>query len=1689
MKETRLIKIHIILLILSLCFLFSVPLIMEVFAKPEKQASAEEPGIPLETYLNGNFKNMPFTMKNSKRITLKPSKHLKSTKTITDEINLYFKETQSVQKNTLKIMKYKSNNFEDNTIYGGKILVSFTSAIGFWNGVEASYSISYYRGGKNIYTKNYQEKMPESNNYRDFFIEKFQDTKAPGLYIFHMHHIIHTIGYWDAKERISYLKNHVFAFQIGDGDDIKTTVTGSNINGETKDLTNSMYSSKEEAEKHPIYTRTVPTITAETTYNQMSMICGYLYDPAIKKYRDRMVGHSYTFDEDHDDRQITMKIVTLKGLDKRYISIFYDKYKPMISFKLEKPTHKYDERRFGRSISELYIRDDGVGNSGLEYTSLQKWIRGVGYQEHGDINAAINDKLTEEGEWKIIARDKAGNENVKYFTISNQFRMEMDKDVQPDNQVLYTNKDVKLTFSVTPSTNQQQVKIETYDSHGNLINEIWRDIQSGSKSIYLSDLHYPEATDNFKDGDYYFCAWDWTGTMIKQKFRIDHGKPTLTVNGKTHINGDIVYTNSKDTLDIKANDNVRLHRIDLIKTTSSGTEVIEQMVENASSIKFNKEEVKYDPNVKYEIDIVDKAGNHEKYEIIFDFEAPNIQLEGYTTKGTSSTSNTEVYFANQNLSMNFSDSHALDKVTVQFRDEKTNNVTELAVQNNQLIVNQQNGEYRISMTDKAGNKKTVFILSYKNEIEDETVKLSNDFSVPYYWQVEFRSEYKHYPGSYIFKTREDAVQFAYNAEFRTKVKSLGNNGWQYYAANSHQLVTYKKDERDKLVSRIHKEIVKFISERKIDDSLHIPGNTHFMKDFQTEDRAAFNEMTVERPPFIQEKYSDLALYQLKHNHRYTFSYIYKSRKQVSFQFLGNASEVSSSAVNINEKSIGSQLTNEGFYLVTEYDLFGNYKKYLVYFDKTAPSLKAIVTKGNGEQVPVKEEIVFDEEYISTHGSLFRFLSFSPTALADWADKNHCTIDIRSKSVKDRYLSGDSMRTMSYENAGEKYEITLTDRSGNQLKFTVVIPSGIPTWNFDQTSNDDELNVTFYPGKENDFESIEIYKYDSDNECTKLERDDDGQLITNTRLEYKFVNGGKYQAVMKDIFNRTVRTRSRFFYKDLPTGRLSIENGGITNRSVFFYYDNTLYTAKMFRTTKTDTKADRIELTPSVDYRDQKLTAGKQEMGIVSPDCDLTYYVIQLVDKKNKNQFAEWTFRIDTVLSPTTITDENGTEMSKNEVTNKNFRFHFDDSELKIKITHNGSLININRAKEMLFEKEGTYRFEISDQAGNHVEYTMEIDKTVKFRVAGAKKIDDTHYISNKTISIVDDEKYSLAHYSVEGHDNMNIKDKFENDGVYKITLRDVVGNEKIIFVRVDKTPPTITVSSKLTKDSVTVTYSDGERVELYKDGTLSVNTLSSGTVIDSAGKYKVVVYDSAGNVATEHFEIKRHILATFSVPCGAVTTEQVSFSQGEKLTVKAFNGTDAIETEKTYTKPGKYTIKMTDSLGNENEFYFEIIKSKMQTFNLKLADGHKVLSVMKNEEFVPISTEFKTAGKYEVICASAEGKKYLMRFELNNEKPKVVFKKHNEFLKILRGDKKKIKAKLYRNGTLVSQNYKLQPIKESGKYTLEVEDEFGNKTVIHSKFRKPLNANGIGAIVGSVLVVGIVVGLIIYFAVRKKKIA
>ena len=224
MKETKLIKFNIFLLILSLCIIFSVSLTRDYLIKAAKTASAEEPGIPLETYLNGNFTNMPLkAKKDRKKITLKPSKHPQKTVNISNFIYFGANQTQKFKKGNLDIYKYQTVKDVTDEVPYSIMHVAVKSTIGMWNGIDVKYTLSYYKDGKNIYKKTVQEGIPVGNSYLQEYdapIRRIMKFDTPGTYVFHVHHIIHTVAHWDAEEKITYFKDHVFAFQIGDGDDV-----------------------------------------------------------------------------------------------------------------------------------------------------------------------------------------------------------------------------------------------------------------------------------------------------------------------------------------------------------------------------------------------------------------------------------------------------------------------------------------------------------------------------------------------------------------------------------------------------------------------------------------------------------------------------------------------------------------------------------------------------------------------------------------------------------------------------------------------------------------------------------------------------------------------------------------------------------------------------------------------------------------------------------------------------------------------------------------------------------------------------------------------------------------------------------------------------------------------------------------------------------------------------------------------------------------------------------------------------------------------------------------------------------------------------------------------------------------------------------------------------------------------------
>ena len=218
---------------LLLVFLLTILTVFAVSACTKKEDNqdnkttmTEEPGIPLETYLNGNFTNVngDFTSSLDVKKTLKPSKHSKRTANVFNAMSFNFNRAKTKQVGNLKIHQYSNvSNLDSPKVSGKKqktIDIVMSSNLYFWNGVEVSYSISYYKDGKNIYTKYYQQKKAVEKKQQITSIKELQNIKEPGVYLLHIHHMTHIIGYWDAEEKITRLKDHVFAFQIGDGDDV-----------------------------------------------------------------------------------------------------------------------------------------------------------------------------------------------------------------------------------------------------------------------------------------------------------------------------------------------------------------------------------------------------------------------------------------------------------------------------------------------------------------------------------------------------------------------------------------------------------------------------------------------------------------------------------------------------------------------------------------------------------------------------------------------------------------------------------------------------------------------------------------------------------------------------------------------------------------------------------------------------------------------------------------------------------------------------------------------------------------------------------------------------------------------------------------------------------------------------------------------------------------------------------------------------------------------------------------------------------------------------------------------------------------------------------------------------------------------------------------------------------------------------
>lgn len=1351
------------------------------------------------------------------------------------------------------------------------------------------------------------------------------------------------------------------------------------------------------------------------------------------------------------------------------------------------------------------------------------------------LNTLVNDliknikplAISEDGDYRLTVYDKAGNRTQKEFTISNNFSIKFldsnDNQITEHNNIIYVNRDTRIF------TQSYRAKDRDHDQYTNWVNQKrWCEVEvsGGISKKFLrgegirTDSYNWQTNSRWlsyfipldKEGTYDFTFTDEAGTKYTKTVVVDYTPPTVTakLNGTTETYDGVLYLNNKSSeIEFSVHDR-HLDGTVTLKSTKNGVEQAPIQEEAfGSSTTFKKHKLKFDKDTQYTIVVADKAGNTKEYRVVFDTTAPDVSISGnYRRKD-------DTVYTNDDISVQFVDENGIhrNRISISRIFEQGNETIlkdkdTIKYELEPLDISCNETKHVLNFSDRAGNIRTITIMSHKEDFEKkaEHQKLAGDYTEISYYEINLDPKYGSHAGKYVFRNLETAQRFFINAEWEWarkghRVEVTSNNQYIYFSPNSDkQRVRYRTKEE------VNKRIMTYaakkniISIRKVNDNLQLPQG-HWIDDDLCESSESYNKVDIDVPEYIKAK--GLKVVQLRHTHQYkvVVNNFFYTNKLVRYQYIGSldGEDVREPKDIVLNRNIydGDNITEEGFYLVTEYDECGNQYQYIAYLDLTPPELTAKIGVGNGKDINEEySDKVITKQFLADHGNELRLLALQFLNLRDAVDKHRCSVTITGdKTIT--YLNGDKFEQLDTTNGGGRYTVCISDRSGNKLEFIVRIPQGIPTWKHVSSLDESKVDIKFVAGRENDFTEINIYRVNKYNKRTPLTKDSNGTFVNAGNVEYEFRQGGKYLAVHKDLYNRVVTEGSFFFYKDLPNGTLSVPNGALTNKSVFFEYNSKEYDAEIFTTTDKDEEGDR-EVLDGGQYKFKVINAEKSKISVPErDDLDYTRYLIQLTKKDDPETFSEYTFRMDCVLSPTSLADTNDEDVDKGSIINKDFKIKYQDKGLNIR--YSGPSGDGEYREDSLFTKEGKYRITVTDDAGNKEVFDMQIDKHVSFDFSHqVKKLREDYYITNQTVRIFDQEKALIdgyesgfADYIVVGKESWTTDDAFSENGVYEIEIRDHVGNVRKFYLEIDKVPPALNISAERTKDSVQVDYEDCEKIRMTKDGS-KVDSVHSGDSFSEAGTYRITVTDDAGNSAEKTFVIKKEVLSKLSVPDKAVTTREVQISYNSVETGKypvqvtiSRNGEEVADGR--MRDVGKYTVKFVDDVGNKKEFSFEIIGTKMQRYELKLADGHEIKTVYMNQKEIEKTSSFNNTGKYKVICKSGT-QEYELDFAIDNIKPRIGFRKKGSTLRALRGDKKKlVKSTLYKNGKEFKKNYNFSPITESGTYKLVVEDEFGNVAEVTKKFRKSLNNAGLIAVLVVVfVVVGVAIAITI-FAVKSKK--
>ncbi len=289
--------------------------------------------------------------------------------------------------------------------------------------------------------------------------------------------------------------------------------------------------------------------------------------------------------------------------------------------------------------------------------------------------------------------------------------------------------------------------------------------------------------------------------------------------------------------------------------------------------------------------------------------------------------------------------------------------------------------------------------------------------------------------------------------------------------------------------------------------------------------------------------------------------------------------------------------------------------------------------------------------------------------------------------------------------------------------------------------------------------------------------------------------------------------------------------------------------------------------------------------------------------------------------------------------------------------------------------EGKYDLVVTDVAGNRTTLQFNIDRT------------------GPTVKGVEMNKvYKRLQPTIdEGTALLNGKPYVSGtiittEGLHELSVTDAIGNETVIRFTIDTTPVSVTgVEDGRTYKQALPTFSEGTV-------TLNGQPYESGQPISEDGPYTLVATDEAGNETIIRFTIDNTppVLNGFTTGKSYYRSVAPRFDEG----TATLNG-EPYTSGKLVNQPGRYTLRVTDTLGNQSVKAFIIdrtppvvssVKSRQvtnQAVTIRYNEGTATLNGKRIRNNWPV----KNSGVYTLRVTDKAGNVKLLTFTIDKTAP------------------------------------------------------------------------------------------------------